>query len=953
MNRILFFLLCLWCPTFIFGQTISRGEYYINSDSGIGNAIAFEVENNIVNGVINLNINPTSAQPGINTLGIRFKNNSGSWSHTSTSLFYACPALAIQNVLTAEYFIDSDPGFDNGVAINVSPSTNILLVENVNLSGLSDGLHTIGIRSKSNTGEWSQTHSSILFVSSALSQSQLSRFEYFIDADPGFGHGMQASNSQISGTQQLVLSDINVSSLPSGMHVIGVRGMNQNGTWSHTERKLFYKSNGLELKSLVAYEYFIDTDPGFGTGIAFTPPSNNGEMTEVNQNIDISNLSPGSHTIFWRTKDEDGKWSLTGSRTFQICDIEYSLTVNDASCYNGSDGQIAISISSSQNPTYSWSPSGLTGSGTSTISGLTAGNYNCSITTTSGCNFSQVITVSQPDRITNYFTIEECLEYNFFGQTLMSSGTYTATTIGQGGCEELNVLNLVITQDYLTYYADNDGDGYGAGLQVQFCDPPASGYSLLANDCNDNNATVYPNAPELCGDNLDNDCDGNINEGCNANAPANDNRASAVVMTGVTYPLCSNKTGTLLNAGDNGEALSTEPVGTGEDVWYSFVAQSQGARIQANSSQYNLALELQDAAGTTLLFSENETSVGQEVLIASGLTVGATYYVAVRNFGVLDNSIFTICIQHLRASVPNNGTTFANLCSYIKASWTGAQLYSATFVNGSDSYTASNNSTQIPFSLFNGLQYGTSYSVTFSNTFILPDAGGNNVTTVVTSAPFNVSIAAHPSVELRAADRCPTARTRGAFISTNVVVCGAVEYEWEFVEVDANDIVIGIQPILVESNSTSRYLRVSQIPGVQDGDRYRVRIRPVFSYGPGTFTSGYQLLCVAGQAPINAPILEEGDVFAPSAVTAAERAFEVYPNPNAGDVFNVRLAGINSDSIELKVIDALGRTILIKEYSDSSMVNTSITFEVKLNSGVYNIIVLEGDRTSIKRMLVL
>ncbi len=457
---------------------------------------------------------------------------------------------------------------------------------------------------------------------------------------------------------------------------------------------------------------------------------------------------------------------------------------------------------------------------------------------------------------------------------------------------------------------------------------------------------------EICGNGIDDDCDTLIDEGCNANAPANDNRASAPAVLGSTYPLCSNTTGTLLNAGDNGEALSAEPVGTGEDVWYRFVAQSQGARIQVNSTQYNLGLELQDAAGTTLLFSENETASGQEVLIASGLTVGATYYVAVRNFGVVDNGTFTICIQHLRSSVPNNGTTFANLCAFIKASWTGAQLYSATFVNGLDSYTASNTSTQIPFSLFNGLEYGTTYSVTFSNTFILPDAGGNNVTSVVTSAPFNVTIAAHPSVQLRAADRCPTTRARGSFISTDVVVCGATEYEWEFVEVDSDDNIIGIETILVESNSTSRYLRVSQIPGVQDGDRYRVRIRPIFSYGPGTFTSGYQLLCVAGQAPINSPILEEGDVFAPSAATAAERAFEVYPNPNAGDVFNVRLAGINSEIVIVRMLDAMGRVVYNNQFTVAGSLNTSIVMEEKLSSGMYMIQVIDGEETMNNRMIV-
>ena len=147
-------------------------------------------------------------------------------------------------------------------------------------------------------------------------------------------------------------------------------------------------------------------------------------------------------------------------------------------------------------------------------------------------------------------------------------------------------------------------------------------------------------------------------------------------------------------------------------------------------------------------------------------------------------------------------------------------------------------------------------------------------------------------------------------------------------------------------------MRVSQIPGVQDGDRYRVRIRPVFSYGPGTFTSGYQLLCVAGQAPINAPILEEGDVFAPSAVTAAERAFEVYPNPNAGDVFNVRLAGINSEIVIVRMLDAMGRVVYNNQFTVAGSLNTSIVMEEKLSSGMYMIQVIDGEETMNNRMIV-
>ena len=60
------------------------------------------------------------------------------------------------------------------------------------------------------------------------------------------------------------------------------------------------------------------------------------------------------------------------------------------------------------------------------------------------------------------------------------------------------------------WYADYDGDGYGAAASsVAECDQPA-GYVADATDCNDDDPNVSPGDPEWCDNTIDDDCDGTI-----------------------------------------------------------------------------------------------------------------------------------------------------------------------------------------------------------------------------------------------------------------------------------------------------------------------------------------------------------------------------------------------------------------------------------------------------------
>ncbi len=65
-----------------------------------------------------------------------------------------------------------------------------------------------------------------------------------------------------------------------------------------------------------------------------------------------------------------------------------------------------------------------------------------------------------------------------------------------------------------TYYADLDSDGYGnPALYVSSTTQP-EGYVLDNTDCNDDHDFMNPGLDEICGDGIDNNCNGNDDEEC-------------------------------------------------------------------------------------------------------------------------------------------------------------------------------------------------------------------------------------------------------------------------------------------------------------------------------------------------------------------------------------------------------------------------------------------------------
>ncbi len=65
------------------------------------------------------------------------------------------------------------------------------------------------------------------------------------------------------------------------------------------------------------------------------------------------------------------------------------------------------------------------------------------------------------------------------------------------------------------WYPDQDNDGYGVSSGAfDSCDDPGPGYALVGGDCDDNNPNVNPGATEICGNGIDDNCDGQVDEDC-------------------------------------------------------------------------------------------------------------------------------------------------------------------------------------------------------------------------------------------------------------------------------------------------------------------------------------------------------------------------------------------------------------------------------------------------------
>lgn len=252
-------------------------------------------------------------------------------------------ALFAQNSVTSvEYFIGDDPGVGNATALAVSTAPSLSTSFTIPLGGLSEGIHTLHVRAKSDSDKWSLYARKTFFVYGSFQNESISAAEYFIGSDPGFGNGTPIAivpGASVEASFAVPLED-----LEEGLHMLKVRVKDTNDKWSLSARRSFFVSSTSTPQSIIGAEYFIGDDPGLGNAMPLEITA--GNSIETIFEIELGDLDAYKlYQLHIRVKDNLEKWSLYAKKSFFTIQNPVELNITAAEYFIDEDPGIGAATS--------------------------------------------------------------------------------------------------------------------------------------------------------------------------------------------------------------------------------------------------------------------------------------------------------------------------------------------------------------------------------------------------------------------------------------------------------------------------------------------------------------------------------------------------------------------------------------------------------------------------------
>ena len=235
----------------------------------------------------------------------------------SLTLLHPASAASSPEIIAAEIVIDApDTPPGNGVQLELSTDAPVSLKEtmgSIDISDLSPGAHTLVLRFKDATGEWSQGFRQTLFVEKGFEVGGANRIltaEVFFDTDPGQGQGIPVDTPEdgaIDMSMEVLLGNADLTALEPGPHTAYTRFKDSADIWSDPFAQPLFVPYDVDkvgqTNTIVAATYSLNG------GAATTLPPEDGQYNEQAEfgHKTIIGAGSGASAIQYRFQDSTGR----------------------------------------------------------------------------------------------------------------------------------------------------------------------------------------------------------------------------------------------------------------------------------------------------------------------------------------------------------------------------------------------------------------------------------------------------------------------------------------------------------------------------------------------------------------------------------------------------------------------------------------------------------------------
>lgn len=266
-------------------------------------------------GTVALDLDMSSLTVGVHQLAIRVNDTQGLTSQLVTRQFAVQRVTPpVDNRLTTyEYWIDDR--YANRQTGTV-PANGVIAMD-LDMSSLSDGAHTISIRVNDSQGLTSQlvTRQFLVHKFAPPVDNRLTTYDYWID-----GNYADRQTGTVPADGSVALN-LDMSSLPSGLHTLSIRVNDSQGLTSQLVTRSFLVVNTDEVadNTVATFRYWIDNNYDEQTIVSAATGT-------VAVDVDASALTPGLHRLYYQLQDAQGLYGPVTVTSFTVPDIKDTPT---------------------------------------------------------------------------------------------------------------------------------------------------------------------------------------------------------------------------------------------------------------------------------------------------------------------------------------------------------------------------------------------------------------------------------------------------------------------------------------------------------------------------------------------------------------------------------------------------------------------------------------------------